>query len=361
MGNLKDRLAQAVAAGENPDTALDVVFGKTSSLLPKSSMEVKLLPLALIDPWTDDKHSHQPFRLYTGRQKQDMMNSMAGDGLQQPIVVRPQAGRFQILSGHNRAACARDLGWSRINAIVRSDLAGDDHGAIRVMLATNFAQRPLILPSERARAYRLLLDQQNHQGKKGDAGTRTDELIGIGESVGRSTIQRYASLTQLNDDLLDILDGLRPDPKDPAKWSFSSKPPMMPLTSAEKIVKLSAADQDRLVLLFHCGTLTRLGPAQASALAELRKITPYDKDLLPEDMAFCLRLKTKKAPAAKPITLKLDATQMAQIPPHILEDPALISLIVQTIKDFALQNQNRPQVAFSASSHDGTKSSLVPP
>ena len=78
----------------------------------------------------------------------------------------------------------------------------DDEATI-IMVDTNI-QREDILPSEKAKAYRMKYEAMKHQGSKGDRHTAD----AIGEAAGDSgrTVQRYIRLSELVQKLLDYVD-----------------------------------------------------------------------------------------------------------------------------------------------------------
>ena len=88
----------------------------------------------------------------------------------------------------------------------------DDDTATILMVDSNL-QREHILPSERAKAYKMKMDALKHQGKRSDMtscqiGTkwRADEQLAqeIGESA--RTVQRFVRLNNLIPELLDLVD-----------------------------------------------------------------------------------------------------------------------------------------------------------
>ncbi len=70
----------------------------------------------------------------------------------------------------------------------------DDDTAVVLMVDTNI-QREDILPSEKAKAYRMKYEAMKHQGSKGEKYTAD----AIGEAAGDSgrTVQRYIRLSEL--------------------------------------------------------------------------------------------------------------------------------------------------------------------
>lgn len=80
--------------------------------------------------------------------------SIAARGVIEPIVVRPQAGRFQIIAGERRWRAARLAGLKRVPVVVR-DASDEDVGLLA--LVENL-QREDLNPIEEALAFRRLAD-----------------------------------------------------------------------------------------------------------------------------------------------------------------------------------------------------------
>ena len=79
----------------------------------------------------------------------------------------------------------------------------DDDAATVLMVDTNI-QRENLLPSEKAKAYKMKYEAMKHQGSKGGKNTAD----AVGEKAGDSgrTVQRYIRLANLIDALLDFVD-----------------------------------------------------------------------------------------------------------------------------------------------------------
>ena len=79
----------------------------------------------------------------------------------------------------------------------------DDDAATVLMVDTNI-QRENLLPSEKARAYKMKYEALKHQGSKGDKHTAD----AVGEKAGDSgrTVQRYIRLASLINGLLELVD-----------------------------------------------------------------------------------------------------------------------------------------------------------
>jgi len=101
----------------------------------------------------------------------------------------------------------------RVPIIIRKDIDSDVK-AIDIMNEDNFQQRQEILPSEKARAYKMQMDAIKKQGKRTDMdlcsnGTEVDtsrEEVAKNNKTSASQIQRYIRLNFLTDKLLDMVD-----------------------------------------------------------------------------------------------------------------------------------------------------------
>lgn len=186
---------------------------------------VQKLPIGNLVPFPN-----HPFKLYTGERKNDMIESIRSSGVLNPIIVREYNGQYQILSGHNRCACAKEAGLYDIPVIVMNNLTDDD--AMLIVTETNLYQRSFadLSHSERARALALHIEANKHQGKRNDlifeienmlkasdsAGletlshdvTKLDVLKTTGEKYGlsRMSISRYLRIDKLNNCLKKRLD-----------------------------------------------------------------------------------------------------------------------------------------------------------
>ena len=107
------------------------------------------------------------------------------------------------MSGHRRFEACKRLGKYDVPVIVR-DLTDDE--AILTMVDSNL-HREIILPSEKAFAYKMKMDALRHQGTSCQDGTkRSDEAIAENADDSARQIQRYIRLTYLIPDLLDMVD-----------------------------------------------------------------------------------------------------------------------------------------------------------
>lgn len=166
-----------------------------------------------------DKH---PFKLYEGQRFTDMVESVRANGVLVPIVVRPYAKeeeKYEILSGHNRVATAREVGLDKIPVIIRKGLT--DNEALLIVTETNLIQRSFadLKHSEKAVILAVHYDaMKKKSGYRSDllaeiekltcapVGTRTRDKIGAQYSLGKTTVARYLRVNKLIPALKERLD-----------------------------------------------------------------------------------------------------------------------------------------------------------
>ena len=144
---------------------------------------------------------NHPFRVLDDEKMEETVESIKKYGVLMPGIVRPRTeGGYEIIAGHRRKRACELAGIKTMPVIIKNYT---DDEAVVTMVDTNI-QRDDILPSEKARAYRMKFDAMKHQGNK--EGGRTLDILG--ESAGESgkTVQRYIYLSYLSDGLLGLVD-----------------------------------------------------------------------------------------------------------------------------------------------------------
>ena len=96
---------------------------------------------------------------------QRTVESVSQFGVLSPAIARPRVdGGYEIISGHRRLHASQLLGLETMPVIVRQM---DDDTAIITMVDSNL-QRETMLPSERAKAYKIKKDAMKRQGYRTD-------------------------------------------------------------------------------------------------------------------------------------------------------------------------------------------------
>ena len=160
-----------------------------------------------------EDYPNQPFKLYDADKKQEMIESIKINGIMQPLIVRPiEEGKYQILAGHNRRNCAKEIGLTELPCIIKENLTDDE--AKIYLIDTNLCTRDNISPMERARAYRIKYDTYKKRNiktsvleevRKDNYGMARSMMIKE-EKSSNGTIQRYLRLTYLIPELQEAID-----------------------------------------------------------------------------------------------------------------------------------------------------------
>ena len=151
-----------------------------------------------------------PFSVRDDDAMQQTVESIREYGVLVPAIARPlEDGTFELISGHRRKHACELAGIETMPVIVR-DL--DRNAAIIIMVDSNL-QRENILPSEKAKAYKMKLEAIKRQGKRHDLTStqvvsklRSNEEIGQAVNESRETIRRYIRLTELEPQLMQMVD-----------------------------------------------------------------------------------------------------------------------------------------------------------
>ena len=142
-----------------------------------------------------------PFRVEDDEKMEETTESIRQYGVLVPGIARPrEGGGYEIIAGHRRKRGSELAGKKEMPVIVRNYT--DDEATI-IMVDSNI-QREDILPSEKARAYKMKYEAMKHQGKKSGRNT----LDEVGEAAGENAkkVQRYIWLSRLLDGLLAMVD-----------------------------------------------------------------------------------------------------------------------------------------------------------
>ena len=177
--------------------------------LTNNKQEIVMLDINLLDEF-----SNHIFSAISQNKFLELKESISRSGVLSPIIVRKKQDRYEIISGHNRTRCCKELNITEIPAIIKDY---DDDMAELIMIETNLAQRENILPCEKGLAYKKRLEilkkiRKENGTKASDSNDLLEttpmeqeeysvEKLANESDDSRATIQRLIRLTELNDDL----------------------------------------------------------------------------------------------------------------------------------------------------------------
>ena len=169
---------------------------------------ISFLPLSDLRPFPD-----HPFKVRDDESMQETAESIKEYGVLVPAIVRPiQDGTYELISGHRRKRACELAGLDTMPCIVR-DI---DRDTATIIMVDSNLQRENILPSERAKAYKMKLEAIKRQGARHDLTSgqvgpkldsrRSNQIVAdeAGESVKQ--VQRYIRLTELQPELQKMVD-----------------------------------------------------------------------------------------------------------------------------------------------------------
>lgn len=190
-------------------TRYDDLFKTDAEREADRQERIQIVPASEVFPY-----SRQPYTI--DRPTPDLvrlMDSIEHIGIAEPLIVRPrEIGGYEIISGHRRDYCAKAVGLDNRPVIVRnySDEEAD------ILVVDYNINREDLLPSEKAKAYKLKLDAMKRQGQRTDLtsdqvgpmlmGVRTNQVLAEQVSDSKTQVQRYIRLNKLIPPLLDAVD-----------------------------------------------------------------------------------------------------------------------------------------------------------
>ena len=261
---------------------------------------VRQIPLSDLHPFRD-----HPFGVRDDEEMDKMVESINSYGVLTPAIARPRKeGGYEIIAGHRRCHASEKAGLETIPVIVRNL---DDDAATILMVDSNL-QREDILPSEKAKAFKMKMDAMKHQGSREDlkkankddlsqsdngdltCGQVDHKVINsksrdvIAEEAGESgkQVQRFIRLTNLTPDLMQMVDD--------HKLAFNP---------AVEISYLKPEDQKLLI-----GAMEY---AQATpSLSQAQRLKKFSQQGMLKYEVMCAVMTEEKKPAVSRITIEGD-------------------------------------------------------
>ena len=165
---------------------------------------IKDIPLGELHPFPD-----HPFGVRDDESMAQTVESIREYGVLVPAIARPREdGGYEIIAGHRRKHACELAGLTTMPVIVR-DI---DRNTATIMMVDSNLQRENILPSERAKAYKMKLEAIKRQGKRHDL-TSTQpvqklsvEQVAEDAGTSREQIRRYVRLNELEPELMQLVD-----------------------------------------------------------------------------------------------------------------------------------------------------------
>lgn len=231
-------------------------------------------------------HPDNPYGIRDDPSMMELVESVKQFGVLIPAIARPREdGSYELIAGHRRQKACQLAGLDSMPVIVMNL---DDNDAIIQMVDSNI-QRENILPSERARAYKLKMEAIKRQGARSDltspknsAKFRSDDSVGDEVGVSGDTVRNYIALNNLIPELMEMVDEKK-----------------IALSPAYQIAALPKESQEQLLDTIESEQAT---PSLSQA-QRLRKLSQAGE--LNEDTMLSIMMEQKK-PERNDITLSGD-------------------------------------------------------
>ena len=266
----------------------DDIFSTEETREDAKREKVTDMPLSELHPFPD-----HPFQVRDDDSMKETVDSIKEYGVLVPAIVRPRAdGGYELISGHRRKHACELAGLPTMPVIVRNL---DDDAATIIMVDSNI-QRENILPSERAKAYKMKMDAirrqagrppkensvqvgQNFQGKT------SRDLLAENSPDSSTQIQRYIRLNELSPQLQQMVDDKK-----------------IAMTPAVELSYLKPEEQTLL--------LDTIESEQATpSLSQAQRLKRFSQeDHLNEDSMLAIMSEEKK-PEKNDLTIKADKLQ----------------------------------------------------
>lgn len=182
-------LSGSLASADQPSEqdSKDALINETDDVdKPVASSTPNVLPVDLIQ-----RSSFQPRRDFNPVTLQELADSIAAQGVVQPIVVRPiAAGRYEIIAGERRWRACQQAGLHEIPVVIRPV---SDQIAFAMSLIENI-QRDDLNPLEEALALQRLADEFS----------LTHQQVAQAVGKSRSAVTNLLRLLDLNEEVKDL-------------------------------------------------------------------------------------------------------------------------------------------------------------
>ncbi len=256
-----------------------------------SAEQIIRIPLVELHPFPD-----HPYGMREDQAMQDTVDSVKQNGVVVPAIVRPRAeGGYEIVAGHRRKMASERAGFADMPCIVRN--LTDDEAIIQ--LVDSNAQREDVLPSERAKAYKMRLDAIKRTAGRPrkdiannnplpenspnfSANYRSDDEVGNVDGISGDTVRNIISLNNLVPELMQMVDE--------KKISLSPAYQIAALTEPEQRLLLETIDSEQAT-------------PSVSQAQRMRKLSQTGE--LNEDNMLQIMMEQKK-PQNASITIPLD-------------------------------------------------------
>ena len=239
--------------------SVDDLFSTEESRQDAGREKVTDIALSELHPFPD-----HPFKVREDESMKETVESIKEYGVLSPAIVRPrEEGGYEIVAGHRRKRACELAGLETMPCLVRD--MDRDMGII--MMVDSNIQRENILPSEKAKAYKMKMEaikrragrpskEAQENGCQVGDNLRSAEIIANENGDSARQVHRYIRLTELAPELQQMVDEnkmgmtpavelsyLKPVEQSLLLETIESEQAMPSLSQAQRIKKLSQSGE----------------------------------------------------------------------------------------------------------------------
>jgi len=274
--------------------------------------KVTLLPVSALETFK----SH-PFKIRENDEFNKLVDSVKDNGVLIPAIAGPKGEGYELIAGHRRKAACEKLGIMTMPVIVRNMT---DEQSVICMVDSN-VQRENILPSEKAFAYKMKMEALKRQGQRSDLTStpvvskmRADEKVGHENGESREQVRRYIRLTELNPQLLKMVDE--------GKIAFRPAVELSFLTKAHQKLLLSVMESEQ----------------STPSLSQAQKLKLYSLEGLLDEKKITSLMQEQKPNQKECIRIPYE-----KVEPYVKKDMTPVSIVDYLVKLAAEQHQRSLQ------------------
>lgn len=302
-------------------TGYDDLFMSSEERADRKKPKVEEIAISELRPFKD-----HPFRVKEDEEMEQLKKSIHESGVLVPALARPTEDGYELISGHRRKMASTLAGRDSLPCIVR-DLSDDE--AIIVMVDSNL-QREQLLPSEKAKAYKMKLEAMRRQAGRPskenvsqvETHLRTSEVIAQQAGESRAQVDRFIRLNNLVPEIMALVD--------------EGKIGMTPA------VELSYIPQEQQALVMEAIDSEQATPSLSQA-QRLRKMSTAGE--LNEDTALEVMMEQKKPPQSEKSPLKggitISEDRLKTIFPQTWDRVRMEKLIYSLLETWARHREER--------------------
>lgn len=241
------------------------------------------IPLSEIDGFPD-----HPFQVRIDDEMREMVESVREHGVLTPAIARQKDdGRYELVSGHRRKMASERAGLKTLPTIVRNM---DRDAAIVIMVNSNL-QREHILPSEKAKAYRMKLEAMKRQGARTDLtcapmehklSLKSRDIVAEEAGESKDQIRRYIRLTELIPEILQMVDESKMAFRPAVEVSYLSEKEQQQLLETMEM-ELATPSLAQAIKLKQFSQEGRLNSDVTLSIMQEQKSNQVDKIKIPRD------------------------------------------------------------------------------